>query len=385
MIYLDNAATTQPKQEVIDAMMPYFIGKWQNPSSLYSSAAKIKKDIENARETVGKFINAKGNEIFFTSSGSESNCWVLQGFVNRCHRLNLFPTIIISRIEHKSILSCVENIDADVYYVDVDNKGYIKKDNLEYILKFVTSETYQNKAILVSLQFANNEIGTIQNIKELADLSHKYNAVFHTDATQAFGAIPIDVTKLGVDMLSASGHKISAPKGIAILYKKKDVQIDPLIYGSQMDGLRGGTENVPYIIGFAKAVELINVNKKDALKNNKTVFLRNYFINKLMNTFDCKINGSTYDRLANNINVTFKDNITGEALIYMLDMADVCISAGSACNSHTVEPSYVLKAIGLTDEEAYKTIRISISEELTTQEIDKVIFEIDRQIKVLTV
>lgn len=384
MIYLDTAATTQPKQEVIDAMMPYFTDKWYNPSSLYGKATQVKRDIENARATVGNFIGAKGSEIFFTSSGSESNCWALQGFTNYCNRIGLFPTIITSRIEHKSILACVENINADVYYVNVDEKGFFKKDHFEYILKFVSEETYKNKAILVSLQQANNEIGTIQNIKELAEIAHKYNAIFHIDATQSFGRIPIDVRELGVDMLTASGHKISAPKGCSILYKKRGIIIDPLIYGSQMDGQRGGTENTAFIMGFAKAVELSSVNKKSSFKDNKLLFLRNYFINKLQTTFNCKLNGSTLNRLPNNINVTFPQNVTGESLVYMLDTSDIYVATGSACNSKSIEPSMTLKSIGLTDEEAMRTVRFSISEDLTTNDIDKVIEEIDKQIKILT-
>lgn len=384
MIYLDNAATTKPKQEVIETMMPYFDEKWYNPSALYSKADEIKKDIEKARETVGKFINANGNEIYFTSSGSESNNWVIQGFVNRCHCLGLFPIIITSTIEHKSILSCVKNMKANVYYVDVDNKGFICLDMLDSILKSIDDEKIENKAVLVSLQYANNEVGTIQPIKTLTALAHKYGAIVHTDAVQIFGQLAIDVKELDVDLLSASGHKISAPKGIGILYKKKSVQINPLIYGTQMDEMRGGTESMPYIIGMAKAVELLNINKKDAFKGNKTLFLRNYFINKLMENFDCKINGSMIHRLPNNINVTFNYNITGEALIYMLDTCDIYISAGSACNSKSVQASYVLKAIGLTDEEAHKTIRITLNEDITIDDIDNVISELKKQIQILT-
>lgn len=382
MVYLDAAATTKPKKEVVEAMLPYFNDKWRNPSALYSGATDIKKDIEQARKTVGDFINAKGNEIFFTSSGSESNNWVIQGFVNRCNRLGLFPTVITSTIEHKSILYCVENINADVYYINVDNKGFIKMDMLEDILKFVSSENYENKAILVSLQYANNEIGTIQPIKTLTALAHKYNAIVHTDAVQVFGQMPIDVKELDVDLMSASGHKIHALKGSGFLYKKDGIKIDPLIYGSQMDELRGGTENVPYIMGLSKAVELCDVSHK---KVEELRDKRNYFINLLKFEFDCKLNGSNNNRLRlpNNINVTFPQNITGESLLYTLDLSGVQVATGSACNSHSITPSYVLKNVGLSNDDAMKTIRFTLPNDITYEEIDNVIAEIKKSIKLI--
>lgn len=378
--YLDNAGTTKPKKEVIDTMMPYFTDKWYNPSSLYGKATEVKKDIEQARKTVGEFINAKGNEIFFTSSGSESNNWAIQGFVNHSLRSGLFPTIITTTIEHKSILACVKNVNADVYYVDVDDKGFICLDMLEDILKFIDSEKYENKAILVSLQYANNEIGTIQPIKTLTALAHKYNAIVHTDATQIFGAMPIDVRELDVDLMSASGHKVNTPKGIGVLYKKDGIEIDPLIYGSQMDGLRGGSENVPYIMGFSKAVELCDVSHK---KTKEFCDKRNFFIDLLKERFNCTLNGSYIHRLPNNINVTFPQNITGESLLYTLDISDIQISTGSACNAHSIEPSYVLKAIGLNNDKAMRTVRFTLSNDITCHEIDNVINEIDKAMKII--
>ena len=378
MIYLDAASTTQPKQEVIETMMPYFTEKFYNPSALYSKASKIKDDIENARKTIGNFINANSNEIYFTSSGSESNCWAIQGFINYWRRKGKEPTIITSVIEHKSIMACVDNMNVDVHYVGVDNEGFIDIDLLTEILNYVQNE--HNK-ILVSMQFANNEIGTIQRIKEIAEIVHKYNAVFHTDSVQAFGQIPIDVKELGIDMLSASGHKIGCPKGIGMLYKKRDIEIDPLIYGSQMDGLRGGTENVAYIIGMAKAVELIEDNIKSQIR---LTVLRNNFITELK-SLGCKVNGSLYQRLPNNINVTFSQDVAGEALTYLLDMCGIMVSTGSACNSHSVEPSYVLKAIGLSDEEAAKTIRFTLPEDITMDDIDNVMSELKKQIELLSI
>lgn len=376
MVYLDSAATTKPKQEVIDVMMPYFTEKWYNPSALYGNASKIKKDIENARKTVGDFINADSNEIFFTSGGSESNCWAIQGFINHCRRKGKSVSIITSTIEHKSILNCVDNMNVDVHYVPVNREGFIDFNAFESILRHSSKEAHE---VLVSIQFANNEIGTIQSIMDIARLAHRYDAVFHTDAVQAFGHIQIDVKELGIDMLSASGHKIYTPKGVGILYKKDSIEIDPIIYGSQMDGMRGGTENVPYIIGMAKAVELI----QNETKRNQLTHLRNYFIDELKK-LGCTINGSIDLRLSNNINVTFFQDINSTNLIYLLDMCGIMVSSGSACNSHYIESSYVLKAIGLSNEEASKSIRITLPDDITMEVIDKVIYEITKQIILLS-
>ena len=378
-IYLDNAATTRPKPEVIGEMMPYLTSKWYNPSSLYSEANEIKKDIENARNTVGNFINADGNEIYFTSSGSEGNCWAIQGFVNKCITKGAKPCIITSVIEHKSILECVKNLNnVDVHYIEVDNQGFI---NIGQLRNMLFHSTYIcGEEVLVSIQFANNEIGTIQCMKDIANEAHRFDAILHTDAVQAFGQITIDVKELDIDMMTVSGHKIGTPKGVGFLYKKSGIDINPLIYGSQMDGMRGGTENVPYIIGLAKAVELCQVNFK-----NTIALMRDYIINQLEERFDCEINGSMINRLPNNISVTFPQNLTGEALIYMLDMSGIYISTGSACNSHSVQPSHVLKAIGLTNEEISKTIRISLSDEIDRKIADKIIDDMDKQIKLLTI
>lgn len=377
-IYLDAAATTKPNQKVIDAMMPYFYEKWHNPSSLYGASNSIKRDIERARDVVGHFIGAKRNEIFFTSGGSESNCWVIQGFINQCLIENETPFVITSAIEHKSIISCIDNMVLNASIIGVDNEGYIDMEKLENSLLFASEI---NCKILVSIQFANNEIGTIQHIKEIAQLVHRYNALFHTDAVQAFGQIDINVKDLDVDMLSASGHKIGTPKGVGFLYKKNGIEIQPLIYGSQMDGMRGGTENVPYIIGITKAVELIQEDEEYELR---TVILRNNFIAQLK-ALGCRVNGSLDDRLPNNINITFPHNISGESLIYMLDMSGIYVSAGSACNSRSIEPSYVLKAIGMSDEDADKTIRITLPTDITMTEIDRVVCEIEKSIKLIEV
>lgn len=378
MIYLDNASTTKPKRQVINAMMPYFTDEWYNPSSLYSKASEIKKDVEAARKTVANYINADSNEIYFTSGGSEGNCWAIQGFVNHCIANNARPCVITSSIEHKSIIDCVNNLNNSyVYFIDVDKEGFINIAQLKNTLMRLSNSHITD--ILVSIQFANNEIGTIQHIKEIAEVVHRFNGVFHTDAVQAFGHIPIDVKELGIDMLTASGHKIGTPKGVGFLYKESSVKIDPLIYGSQMDGMRGGTENVPYIIGMAKAVGLI---KKDDEYQLRLTVLRNNFIAQLK-SLGCFVNGSVEERLPNNINVTFLSNVSGEALIYMLDTAGIYLSSGSACNSRSIEPSHVLKAIGLSNEEAMKTIRITIPDNITMEEIDKAMYEISKAIKII--
>ncbi len=376
MIYLDAASTTKSNPKVIEAMMPYFTERWYNPSSLYSRANRVKEDIEEAKKTVADYIGAKSNEVFFTSGGSESNCWVIQGFVNYWKSKGRTPVIVTSTIEHKSIMSCVENIDANVRYVGVNDDGLV---DIQRLKKAILSAKICGNEILVSIQFANNELGTIQHIKEIAELAHRYDAVFHTDAVQAFGQTPIDVDELGIDMMSASGHKIGTPKGIGFLYKRNGISISPLIYGSQMDGMRGGTENVPYIIGMAKAVKLI---QRDEEYNLRLTVLRNNFITQLK-AIGCRVNGSLEERLPNNINVTFSQDVTGESLIYMLDMCDIAVSAGSACNSKSIEPSYVLKAIGLSDEEAMKTVRITLPHDITMEQIDKAMCEIEKQIKLL--
>lgn len=378
MIYLDASATTKPKYKVVNAMVPYLSEKWYNPSALYSKASEIKKDVEAARKTIADYINADANEIYFTSGGSEGNCWAIQGFVNRCIAKSKTPFVITSVIEHKSIVDCVNNLNnIDTHYICVDKDGFINIAQLRTTL-FNLSKICM-KDILVSIQFANNEIGTIQHIKEVAELVHKYNGVFHTDAVQAFGHIPIDVKELGIDMLTASGHKIGTPKGVGILYKKSSIEINPLIYGSQMDGMRGGTENVPYIIGMEKAVKLA---QKDEEYQLRLTVLRNNFIAKLK-SIGCKVNGSVDERLPNNINVTFSQNITGEALIYTLDMSGIYISSGSACNSKSIEPSYVLKAIGLSNNDAAKTVRITLPDDINMDDIDKVIYEMEKSIRLI--
>lgn len=391
MIYLDNAATTKPKQEVIDAIMPYLTEKWYNPSALYINAKAVKDDIEKARKNIAKFIGAGSDEIYFTSGATESNNWVIRGFKDYCTMYGITPIIMTSNIEHKSIESTVNAMidlygSNGIYIIPVDESGFIDVDYLESKLQQVQSP-YKKYQILVSIQYANSEIGTIQHIEEISQLVHKYGGIFHTDATQAFGHIYIDVKNEGIDLLSASAQKCGGLKGTGILYKSKKCNlIAPLIYGSQENGERGGTENVIGIIAMSKAVDCCfdNLNRMSDIINIQT-----YFIHKLFDKFNVKINGHYIEtgilyRLPNNINVTFPQNITGEALIYMLDIDGVMIASGSACNSNTNKPSKVLQAIGLTNDEILRTVRITISDDITKEQIDTIIDKIDRAIKILT-
>lgn len=380
-MYLDNASTTKVKPEVIDAMMPYLEEKWHNPSSLYSDATYAKIAVDDAMNAVADLIGAKLDEIYFTSGGSESNCWAIQGFVNNRLAKHRVPVVITTDIEHKSIIECVKNLSITVtYFLHVDNKGFIDIEELEGVIKEAIDKGAAPKDILISIQFANNEIGTIQDVARIGSLAHLYGCVFHTDAVQAFGHLWINVDTMGIDMLSASAHKIGGPKGTGVLYIRKNVDIHPLIYGSQMDGMRGGTENVAGIVGMAKAVKLLGNYLSD---NEWTSDVRDDFIDMLEN-IGCRLNGPRgKNRLPNNINVVLPYNINGETLLYSLDVDDIQIGTGSACNSHSVESSHVLKAIGLTDDEASRCIRITIDDDFTKQNADYVVEAIEKSLKVL--
>lgn len=378
MIYLDAAATTKPKQEVIDAMLPYLTEYWENPSSLYAPSVQIKRNLDKARGIIREFINAgESDDIVFTSGGSEANCAAICGFLTWCRSNGKTPSVITTVIEHKSIQLCVEKTVDDLHFVGVDEFGFVKQSELEKILRSIPRQN----AVLVSIQYANNEIGTIQNIKELAELTHDYGGIFHTDAVQAFGSEPIDVQAEDIDLMSVSGHKLGAPKGIGFLYKRFGIGIEPLIFGTQENGLRGGTENVPYIVGLAKAVAL---RYEDSAYNLRMSILRDDLLTELK-AMGCTLNGHPVRRLANNINVTFHGaTVTGEALIYLLDAAGIKISAGSACNSYSVMPSHVLTAIGMSPASAAKTIRISLPSDFQADDIEIIIDEFQKAIRLLS-
>ena len=382
MIYLDSASTTKPRKEVIDAVMPYMTEMWFNPSSMYGKAVEVKDAIEEARGNVACFIGANPEEIYFTSGASESNNWAIRGFIDKYNIQNIKPHIITTRLEHKSIINAIHNraLNAEIHYVNNDENGLIDYRHLKQLLWYC-----EGKPILVSICMANNEIGTVQDIVSISKAVHKVGGVLHVDATQALPHIPIYVKAFGIDMLSGSGHKLGAFKGSGFLYKKNETEIEPLIYGTQERGSRGGTENVIGIIGLGEAVKHVEFDSRNTRLGNydRMLNVKFYAIEKLESKFGCKINGSEEYGLSNNINVTFPQNITGESLLYTLDMSDICISTGSACNSKSIEPSHVLKAIGLSDEEAARTIRITLSKDTTYEDIDKFIYELESAIKLI--
>lgn len=378
MIYLDTASTADYSEIddiVICAMIDAMKRRWMNPSSLYAS--DVKEEINKCRINIAKFIGAEPNEIYFTSGASESNNWAIKGW----HECNKDNCIITTNMEHKSIERCVNLIEktgnnVSVMFCDNDEYGMLDLNDLDECMHI----SYPNPT-LVSVCMANNEIGTVQHIKMISDIVHKYDGVLHADATQAFGHIPINVKDLGIDMMSCSGHKISPMlKGVGLLYKKNGIDIKPLIYGNQESGLRGGTENTFGIIGLNKAIEYCDISCEYI---EKMINKRDYFINQLELKFGCKLNGHNDFRLPNNINVTFPQNIMGESLLYMLEMSGIYISTGSACNSSSIEPSHVLKVIGLTRDEAMRTVRLSLPNDITYEDIDYVIEEIDKALKII--
>lgn len=374
-MYFDAAATTKPTKSTIESIKPYIEKHYYNPSALYSGGKAVRDKIEEVRKQIADMIGANPNEIYFTSGATESNNWVMRGFLDEYEYRG---HIITSPIEHNSIISFLNGYAKNLYntYCNVDSEGFVDYYDIRSDLE-VNQNTHVKS--LVSIIYGNNEIGTIQNIAELSELTHRYNGIFHTDATQVFGHLPINVDELGIDLMSASAQKINGIKGCGFLYIRNGVKIKPLIYGSQENGMRGGTENVIGIVAFGEALK--NVDYSIAEKMSQ---IRDEFIKLLVNDFSCRINGSMKYRLPNNINVTFPQNITGEALIYMLETSGIYISAGSACNSHSVKPSYVLQSIGLSDEDISKTIRITIPPDSNGLEIAAFLHELGKTIKILT-
>lgn len=363
MIYLDNAATTQPLPEVMAVINESMKNDWLNPSSLYPPAYKVRKKVEAARQLIADDIGVQSDEIYFTSSGSEANNLALQGF----HKKYPDSHIFISNVEHKSIMECVKHLGDCVHIISVQKDGYINTEDLMCGLQRYSSK--ENPA-LVSIQYANNETGVVQDMRDISNIVHSNHAIFHTDSVQVFPHHNCAIDYFGFDMMSVSGHKFGCPKGIGFIYIKNGCNLSPIIYGSQEKQMRGGTENVPYIIGLAKAVELKDTMSNDLIDSNRL-----YFEEKLKE-LGCTINCENSVRLENIISCTLPQGYVAELLIYVLSFKQIYISAGSACNSSSNTPSYVLRNIGLTDEEIQRTIRISLSEDTTTAEIDKVIDEI---------
>ena len=380
-LYFDNAATTKPLNSVVCAVNDAMKELWHNPSSLYSPAKRVRERLNQAYEIMAESINAYKDEIFFTSGGSESNNWVIQGFINKCHYDGFTPVIVTTNIEHNSIRMLIERIknkpitDCYIYTAPVNNNGFVKRDEFARLLSMIKAEQKRdNTRILVSMQFANNEIGVVQSIQDLSLIAHRYGAIFHTDAVQAYGQVDIDVQKLGIDMMSVSGHKIGATKGIGFLYIKNEVQqyIEPLIYGTQNNGMRGGTENIPAIIGMMVAVQQMQRELPLYIDKDFNYQVAQKRIKILEDKgIKFKVNGNKYWRLPNNLNITLDYNLTGEALIYMLDTDNIYISSGSACDSHSNQPSFVLKTIGLTDSEAMRTIRITFPKTATLEDVNE--------------
>ncbi len=365
IIYMDHAATTPVRKEVFDEMMPYFSEYYGNPSSIYHLSNFSKIAIDKARERVAKAINAEKNEIYFTGGGTESDNWALKGIASKLRDKG--NHIITSKIEHHAILhTCeyLEKLGFEVTYLNVDEYGMISLDELEKSIK--------DNTILISIMFANNEIGTIQPIKEIGSIAKKHNIIFHTDAVQAVGSLPIDVKAMNIDLLSMSAHKLYGPKGVGALYVRKGIKLDPLIHGgAQERNKRAGTENVPGIVGLGKAIELAYSELEE--NTAKLIELRDYMIKNIQNRIpDVRLNGHPTKRLPGNVNMCFR-YIEGESLLLSLDMYKIEASSGSACTSGSLDPSHVLLAIGLPHEIAHGSLRLSLGIKNTKEEVDFVV------------
>lgn len=362
MIYLDNAATTRTAPEVVDAMLPYFTEFYGNASTVYEFGGKSKEAVSKAREMIANTIGAKENEIYFTAGGSESDNWAIKAAAEAYKGKG--KHIITSKIEHHAVLhTCqwLEQNGFEVTYLDVDENGVVK---LEELKKAIRPDT-----ILITIMFANNEIGTIEPVAEIGKIAKEHDILFHTDAVQAFGQVPINVDELNIDMLSTSAHKLNGPKGIGFLYIRKGVKIRSFVHGgAQERKRRAGTENVPGIVGFGKAVELAAANMKE--RTEKEAELRDYMIERVLKEVPfTRVNGHRKDRLPNNVNFCFQF-IEGESLLIMLDMKGICGSSGSACTSGSLDPSHVLLAIGLPHEIAHGSLRLTLGADTTKEDID---------------
>lgn len=365
MIYLDNAATTKTAPEVVEAMLPYFTEFYGNASTIYELGGQSKKAMTEARETIASALGAKTEEIYFTAGGSESDNWALKATADAYQKKG--NHIITSKIEHHAILHTCEYLEKhgfEVTYVDVDENGKIKLDQLKKAIRPTT--------ILISVMYANNEIGTIQPIKEIGEIAHEHGILFHTDAVQAFGQLPINVDECHIDMLSASGHKLNGPKGIGFLYIRKGVKIRSFVHGgAQERKRRAGTENIPGIVGLGAAAKRAVTSME--VRTAKERELRDYLIDRILKEVPyTRLNGHRTDRLPNNANFSFQF-IEGESLLIMLDMEGICGSSGSACTSGSLDPSHVLLAIGLPHEIAHGSLRLTLGEETTKEELDFVI------------
>lgn len=372
IIYMDNAATTRTRQEVVDEMLKYFTILYGNPSSVYEFAGKSREAVEDARSLIAKTLNAKTDEIYFTSGGTESDNWALRAAAKSYKSKG--KHIITSKIEHPAILNTAKNLEDlgfKISYIDVDEYGVIKLQRLK--------EEICDETILISVMMANNEVGTIEPIKEIGKIAKEKDIVFHTDAVQYYGQMPIDVRESNIDLLSASAHKFNGPKGIGFLYINEKLKFVPMIFGGgQENGLRAGTQNVPSIVGMAKAASLAHENMEK--KNMAEIKLRNYFINRVLREIPySRLNGARNLRMPGNTNFSFQF-VEASELLAMLDMEGICASSGSACSSKDSAPSHVLTSMGLSEELAYSSLRFTISSETTKEEIDFVVENLKKMI-----
>ncbi len=370
LIYLDNAATTQVSEEVLNEMLPFFRQTYSNPSAVYSFAGEGKKAVDRARKQAAELIGANIEEIYFTGGGSESDNWALKATAEAYSSKG--KHIITSKIEHHAVLHTCEYLEKkgyEVTYLDVDEEGKISLTELKAAIRPDT--------ILISVMMANNEIGTIEPIAEIGKIAHENGVLFHTDAVQAYGHIPINVDDMNIDMLSASGHKFNGPKGIGILYIRKGIKIRSFIHGgAQERSRRAGTSNVPGIVGFGKAAQIAGETMGVRIK--KETALREHLIERVLAEIPyTRLNGHRTDRLSNNVNFCFRF-IEGESLLILLDQLGICASSGSACTSGSLDPSHVLLAIGLPHEIAHGSLRITLSEENTLEDIDFVADELKK-------
>lgn len=364
-VYMDYAATTYTKPEVLEEMLPYFTQYFGNPSSIYSISRDTRKAIEKSRERVAKAINATREEIYFTAGGSEADNWAIKGIAMA--NKNKGNHIITTAIEHHAVLHTCEALSKqgfEITYLPVDEYGFISLEDLKNAIT--------DKTILVTIMFANNEIGTIQNIKEIGKICRERKVLFHTDAVQAVGHVPVDVVDMNIDLLSLAAHKIYGPKGVGALYIKRGIRIDNLVHGGgQERSRRAGTENVPGIVGLGKAAELAVQNMEE--HNKKLTFLRDKLIDGLLKIPHTRLNGPVGEgRLPGNVNVCFRF-IEGESILLSLDFEGICASSGSACTSGSLDPSHVLLAIGLKHEIAHGSLRLSLGDGTTEEEVDYVL------------
>lgn len=372
-IYADNAATTKVSEPVLEAMLPYFTEEYGNASSIYVLGRNAKKALETARESIAASIGAQPSEIYFTSCGSESDNWAIRSV---CERLAAKGQkhIVTSVFEHHAVLhtcQAFEKLGFEVTYLPVYENGIVKTEDVRNAIREDTA--------LVTIMYANNEIGTIQPIEEIAAICHEKNVIFHTDAVQAVGHVKIDVHAQGIDMLSISGHKIHAQKGIGALYVRKGIPMTNLIFGgAQERNRRAGTENIPAIMGLAKAMELANTDIEE--RAEKTSRLRDRLIDGLLKLPRTRLNGDRVKRLPGTVNVSI-EGIEGESLLLMLDMNGICASSGSACTSGSLDPSHVLLSLGLKHEVAHGSLRLSINEETTDEDVDYILEVVPKVVK----